>query len=197
MAERLRLYFLVFYVIGLMVLLIKVVPRSLGTRPAGKRLEDARRWLPAVLLPLDWLIPPAFILLRVGEIEMTWVGLRLFGFLLSLYAATMLLWAPLALGRFLVAEAVVLHDHALVSSGPYRFLRHPVYSGDLALFLGAALGTLNVSLLVLWPIAVMGTWLQARLEEQLLESKFGESYRRYARTTGRFLPRLWPSASSL
>ena len=45
-------------------------------------------------------------------------------------------------------------------------------------------------LLLLFPLAVLGFWMEARLEEQLLESKFGESYRTYARDKQRFIPRL-------
>jgi protein-S-isoprenylcysteine O-methyltransferase Ste14 len=84
----------------------------------------------------------------------------------------------------------VSRDHRLVVDGPFRFLRHPAYSGDLALWLGSALATLNVLLLVLWPFYVLGATIQARVEDGLLEAKFGEEYRRYATRVGRFVPRL-------
>ena len=85
--------------------------------------------------------------------------------------------------------ARVSHDHELVVEGPFRFVRHPAYSGDLALWLGSALATLDVLLLVLWPLYVLGAWAQSRVEDQLLESKFGSGYRRYAARVGAFLPR--------
>ncbi len=131
------------------------------------------------------------IFLRLGEIPGEWLGVRLLGVLLSLYAATILPWAATTMGRLLVPQAIMSHDHALVMAGPYRLLRHPAYSGDLALWLGSALGTLNAYLLALWPIIVIGVAAQARMEEQLLESKFGEAYRTYAQRVGRFIPRLW------
>jgi len=59
----------------------------------------------------------------------------------------------------------------------------------LALWLGASLGTLDVWLLLLFPLAVLALWSEARVEERLLESRFGESYRKYARGRGRFIPR--------
>ena len=86
-------------------------------------------------------------------------------------------------------RAVVFPDHALVVRGPYRLVRHPVYSGDLALWLGAALGTLNALLLVLWPLYLLGLSAEASVEEGLLERKFGEAYRDYAARVGRFAPR--------
>jgi len=81
------------------------------------------------------------------------------------------------------------HPAAFVVEGPFRFVRHPAYSGDLALWLGSALATLDVLLLVLWPLYVLGAWAQSRVEDQLLESKFGSGYRRYAARVGAFLPR--------
>ena len=100
------------------------------------------------------------------------------------------LWVALTFGRFLVPRAVVFEGHRLVTSGPYRLLRHPDYSAILALWLGAALGTLNGGLLLLFPLAVLGWWTEARLEEELLEAKFGEAYRVYSCSRLRFIPRL-------
>ena len=79
----------------------------------------------------------------------------------------------------------------LVTSGPFRFLRHPSFSGALALWLGAALGTLNWLLFVLWLPLVVGKTIQARAEEELLQTKFEAVYEQYARKTGRFIPKFW------
>jgi protein-S-isoprenylcysteine O-methyltransferase Ste14 len=118
-----------------------------------------------------------------------WSALRLVGLLLGLYAAVILPWSAATLGRFLVPQARVSRDHRLVVDGPFRFLRHPAYSGDLALWLGSALATLNVLLLLLWPFYVLGATIQSRVEDGLLEAKFGEEYRRYATRVARFVPR--------
>ena len=98
-------------------------------------------------------------------------------------------WSASTLGRFLVPQARVSHDHALVVEGPFRFVRHPAHSGDLALWLGSALATLNVSLLVLWPLHLFGASVQSHVEDRLLESRFGDEHRRYATRVGRFVPR--------
>jgi protein-S-isoprenylcysteine O-methyltransferase Ste14 len=191
----LRLWFLAFYAVGILVFLVKVIPASLVVPPTARRAHGAARFLPAVLVLWDFLVPPALILTHAGELDVHWLPLRALGFLLSLYAAVMLLWGSATLGRFLVPQAVVVADHALVTGGPYRFVRHPVYSGDLALWLGAALGTVNVLLLVLWPGTVAGTWLQTREEEKLLASRFGAAYEGYAKRTGRLVPRLGARAA--
>ena len=187
--DALRLFFVGFYAVVIAVTLIRVLPTVGTLRSAEQSATGARRFLPAVLLPFGFLLPPAVLFLRAGEIDATWTAVRMLGLGLGLYAAVILPWAAATLGRFLVPRAVVFPDHALVVRGPYRLVRHPVYSGDLALWLGAALGTLNALLLVLLPLYLLGLSAEAAVEERLLEGKFGEAYRDYAARVGRFAPR--------
>ncbi|MBI3768531.1 MAG: isoprenylcysteine carboxylmethyltransferase family protein [Deltaproteobacteria bacterium] len=189
MRDTLRLYFLGFYAISLFVFLIKIIPASLRVPRVERRAHGLARLLAPGLVLFDFVLPPAIVLARVGELDVRWIPLRALGFFSSLYAAVMLLWASATLGRFLVPQAVVLADHDLVTRGPYRLLRHPAYSGDLALWLGVALGTVNLLLLALWPVSALGTYCQTRQEEELLGSKFGAAYERYATQTGRLVPR--------
>jgi protein-S-isoprenylcysteine O-methyltransferase Ste14 len=191
MHEALRLYFLTFYVVGIVVLIISVLSASVPPTAVEKQPQGVLRYLPVILIPVNWMLPPSAIFLHLGEIGADWEALRVLGFLLSFYAAVMLLWASNALGRFLVPRAVVFHDHTLVTVGPYHFVRHPIYSGVLALWLGAALATLNLLLLLVWPAAMVGVSIQARLEEELLRAKFGPAYESYAQATGRLLPLFW------
>jgi protein-S-isoprenylcysteine O-methyltransferase Ste14 len=188
MAEALRLFFLAFYAIGVVVLILRVLPLAFRSRGASRRRD---RPLPAHQPSAGRVSdPPAALVTRVGELSAGWSAVRLAGLLFGIYAAVILPWSASTLGRFLVPQARVSRDHQLVVGGPFRFLRHPAYSGDLALWLGSALATLNVLLLVLWPLYVLGATMQARVEDGLLEAKFGEESRRYAARVGRFLPRL-------
>ena len=190
MVEGFRLYFLVYYGLGIVVALITVATDYLRSAPVGQRPEGAGRHLLPLLVLVMLLLPPFLIFLRAGEIEAEWVPVRILGVAMSLYTAGMELWVATALGRFLVARAVVFQDHALITQGPYRFLRHPDYSSLLALWLGAGLGSLNGWLVMLFPLFVIGLSVEARLEERLLESKFGETYRVYAYGKPRFIPQL-------
>ena len=189
MEYALRIYFLGFYAISITVFGGKVIPASLKVIPE-RRAQGAARLLPPFLVILNFVVPPLLILTRVGELDVHWLPVRLLGFSVSLYAAGMLLWAAATLGRFLVPQAVVVLDHDLVTSGPYRFVRHPAYSGDLGLWLGAALGTTNAILLLLWPASVFGTYLQTRQEDALLAAKFGAAHESYAKRVRGLLPRL-------
>jgi protein-S-isoprenylcysteine O-methyltransferase Ste14 len=196
MHEPLRLCFLALYAVGPAVAVLALLRRRRGPAAARHRAGGWRWYVPAVLLPAEWLLPPALILLGTGEMQAGWPAVRLLGLALSLGGAALLVGASVVLGRFLVHEAAVFQDHALVTAGPYRAVRHPIYSGYLALLLGSALGVQNVYLLLLWPLSLFGILVQARSEERLLESKFGPAYRRYAARTGRLLLRLGPRAAT-
>jgi protein-S-isoprenylcysteine O-methyltransferase len=187
--DGLRIWFLLLYAIGIAVVLVKFIPVRRHQEVFEKRIVDSRRLLPMICLPVDWLIPPLILLWGIGQLPAIWPLLRVLGFGLSLYAFIILAWVPRVLGRFLIPQAAVFPDHALVTSGPFRFLRHPSFSGALALWLGAALGTLNWLLFVLWLPLVAAKTIQARAEEELLHTKFGSVYEEYSRKTGRFFPK--------
>jgi protein-S-isoprenylcysteine O-methyltransferase Ste14 len=195
MHPDLRFCFLGLYLVGPGVALLALLRRRrLQASPSQYRVEGWRWYIPSILLPVEWLLPPALILLGFGEVQAGWLTVRLLGFVVALGGAGLLIWASVALGRFLVHEASVFQDHALITSGPYQLVRHPIYAGYLALLLGTGLGMLNVCLWLLWPVSLLGILVQARAEEQLLLSKFGPAYRCYAGRTGRLVPRLFNRA---
>jgi protein-S-isoprenylcysteine O-methyltransferase Ste14 len=76
----------------------------------------------------------------------------------------------------------------LVTSGPYRYVRHPQYLGHFIIFGGFFLLLLNLVALVPLP-SILGEIRMATLEEQFLTEKYGDSYVSYQRTTGKFIPR--------
>jgi protein-S-isoprenylcysteine O-methyltransferase Ste14 len=187
--DGVRIWFLILYSIGIVALLVKFIPAHTHEEVIEKRIKDSRRLLPIICLPIDWLVPPLILLWGFGGIQAAWPLLRIIGFGLSLYALVILVWVPRALGRFLVPQAVVFPDHELVTSGPFRFVRHPSFSGALALWLGAALGNLDWLLLGLWFPLVLAKTMQAGAEEEILRAKFGKAYEEYNRQTGRFIPK--------
>ncbi len=76
----------------------------------------------------------------------------------------------------------------LITSGIYRFVRHPQYTGMFLFTLGWILHWPSVITLILWPVLVVAyAWL-ARREEAVVIEEFGEAYRKYAEKTPRFLP---------
>jgi protein-S-isoprenylcysteine O-methyltransferase Ste14 len=188
MSEALRLSSLALFAVGPVVAVLALLRRRLQPSPTLSRIRGWRWYVPAVLLPVEWLLPPALIALRVGELEAGWLPVRVVGLAVGVAGAVLLVWASVLLGRLLIHEAAVREDHALIESGPYRFVRHPVYTAYLALLLGSGVASLNVCLWLLWPVSLLGILIQAASEEQLLRERFGQDYERYVRRTGRLVP---------
>src|SRR5690349_21168785 len=136
MSEALRLSSLALFAVGPVVAVLALWRRRLKPSASVTRIKGWRWYVPVVLLPAEWLLAPGLIALRVGEIEAGWLPVRVVGLAVGLAGAVLLGWASVLLGRLLVHEAAVREDHALIDSGPYRFVRHPVYAGYLALLLG-------------------------------------------------------------
>jgi protein-S-isoprenylcysteine O-methyltransferase Ste14 len=189
MSEVLWLSSLALFAVGPVVAALALRRRASEPSPTLSRIRGWRWYVPAVLLPVEWLLPPALLALRVGEVEAGWLPVRVVGLAVGLAGAVLLVWASVLLGRLMLHEAAVREDHALIASGPYRFVRHPVYVGYLALLLGSGVASLNVCLLLLWPVSLLGILIQAASEEQVLRARFGQDYERYVGRTGRLVPR--------
>ena len=83
------------------------------------------------------------------------------------------------------------NEGQLCTMGPYRFVRHPIYAGGAFIGFGLAL-IFNSWILLLWPIFSYFLWSAlVRKEETMMETVFGEEYKRYAARTGRLLPRFF------
>jgi protein-S-isoprenylcysteine O-methyltransferase Ste14 len=191
MSEALRLSTLALFAVGPVVAGLALLGRTLKPAATLARMKGWRSYVPVVLLPIEWGLPPILIALRLGEIDTGWLPVRVVGLAVGLAGAGLLVWACVWLGRLLIHEAAVREDHTLIESGPYRFVRHPVYAGYLALLLGSGVASLNVYLWLLWPVSLLGIFIQAAAEEQLLAERFGQDYQRYARRTGQLVPRFW------
>jgi len=112
--------------------------------------------------------------------------------LLMSSAITLFAASSSALGRNWSIVARTRSDHELVRSGPYAYVRHPIYLGLLCFLLGlaAALGHW-LQLVFAVPIYLVGTLIRTRIEETLLEQSFGDSFRDYRRTTPALIPRIF------
>lgn len=95
------------------------------------------------------------------------------------------------LGRNVTPTAVPRPDATLVTSGPYRWVRHPLYSSGLLTFPGFALVTASGLVAAGGALALLTLAVRTRREERLLEERFGEAWRCYAARTGRYLPPPW------
>lgn len=109
---------------------------------------------------------------------------------LFLAIAALLSWSGTrALGRHLRLDAALTEDHHLVQSGPYRLLRHPIYTSMLCVLVGTGF---MVSTPMLFAVALaiflIGTEIRVRTEDQLLEVRFGDEFRRYKKSVAAYIP---------
>ncbi len=112
------------------------------------------------------------------------IGLTVFG------AGLLLRWyAIVHLGRFFTVNVAIAEDHRLIDTGPYRWARHPSYTGWLVAItgLGLCLGNwLSLAILLAATFSVI-SW-RISIEEAVLRTAFGEAYVAYARKTRRLVP---------
>ena len=98
-------------------------------------------------------------------------------------------WAVITLGKFFTVDVATHGDHALVSTGPFRYVRHPSYTGLLLAFLGLGVSLGNVfSLLVLMTPIVVTLSYRMRVEEEALRQSLGADYEAYCARTKRLIP---------
>jgi isoprenylcysteine carboxyl methyltransferase (ICMT) family protein YpbQ len=108
--------------------------------------------------------------------------------LLGLFLA---IWARRVLGRNWSGEISIKLEHQLIRSGPYQWLRHPIYTGLLAMYVGGALITGEWLAIVGVAMAGFAYWRKIRLEEANLRVAFGAEYEAYRGNTWALIPGLF------
>jgi len=151
---------------------VKAVEREVGWQ--ARLAFNAPIWLAALLLlgrlplgPLDQRFVPASPAIAIAGTVIVAVGLGL------------AIWARVHLGSEWSATVTVKRDHALIRSGPYGYVRHPIYAGLLLALAGTALSLGQWRGLLAFAVVLASVWYKLRLEERLMEEVFGADYRAY------------------
>ncbi len=106
----------------------------------------------------------------------------------SVLGLAICLWARVTLGTNWSSVVVVKHDHQLIQAGPYRYVRHPIYTGMTALFLGNVLLSGRVSAILGLVFFVISCYLKLLREEQMMRERFPDQYPEYCRRVKRLIP---------
>jgi protein-S-isoprenylcysteine O-methyltransferase Ste14 len=142
---------------------------------AGFYLLFARRvWLSWLTWPI---LPPA------GWVTAFAVGMTSAGLLFAI-------WARVHLGGNWSGTVTMKVGHELIRSGPYRWVRHPIYSGIFLAVLGMSVERRQLRSIVALALIYAGFFRKIRKEEQFMNTLFGAGYSEYRRTTGALIPRL-------
>lgn len=99
------------------------------------------------------------------------------------------IWARAHLGKYWSGDVTIRQEHRLIRTGPYKYVRHPIYSGMLLALVGTVLVIGEYRAIVGFAIILLGFVKKARKEESFLLTQFGAGFEEHKRLTGFFLPR--------
>jgi protein-S-isoprenylcysteine O-methyltransferase Ste14 len=181
----------------LLVLPIAIYHRAQSEK-RGEKLDRRQEgtFVLATLRPLGFACWMASFAWMISPRWMSWSSIpvpdavRWIGVLLFVAGCGLMAWTFRSLGRNLTDTVVTRQAHTLVSHGPYRWIRHPLYDATILISSGIGLAAANWFILVTGFLAFAVIVVRTRIEERNLLARFGEGYRSYMERTGRFLPRL-------
>jgi protein-S-isoprenylcysteine O-methyltransferase Ste14 len=148
-----------------------------GSRPGKLRL-------PLLLVAIGVVLLRVF---KVHTVAAHALSLQVVGVILLAAGLGLAVWARIYLGRNWGMPMTKKDEPELVTSGPYRFVRHPIYSGLLLAILGTALATSLYWLIALGAVAIYFGY-SAKVEERLMTSSFPAVYPSYMAKTKMLIP---------
>jgi len=165
--------------------------RTLKRLRAGAQRQDKGSHLVLLFLLVLGIGLGVLLALKVQAFSITSASVFLFwlGILLMYAGIALRISAITVLGAFFTTMVAVAPEQTVIETGPYRFIRHPAYTGLLMILLGLGLSLTNwLSLLVIMGCALIGLSYRIRVEERVLKAKLGQRYQEYMRRTKRLIP---------
>jgi protein-S-isoprenylcysteine O-methyltransferase Ste14 len=139
------------------------------------------------LSPLVYLINPEWMAWsKIGLPD--WV--RWLGVAIGVLSTLLIYWLFSSIGSGITPTSATRKEHKLVTSGPYHWVRHPLYTAGASIFVAFGMMADNWFIALLGILAFIAMAIRVPKEEASLIEKFGDEYREYMKRTGAFLPRL-------
>lgn len=141
----------------------------------------------------------AFYLLLGGNVPFGWLHSRVMlqnilvdaiSVSLTALGIALAIWARVYIGENWSSAVTIKVGHQLVRTGPYAWVRHPIYSGLLLAVVGTALARGEARGLLAIALVYLGFWIKSRMEEGFMQKTFGPEYLEYSRATGALIPRV-------
>jgi protein-S-isoprenylcysteine O-methyltransferase Ste14 len=114
--------------------------------------------------------------------------LAVLGATLTFAGLAFAIWARFVIAGNWSSYVELKRDHELIIAGPYRWVRHPIYTGLLLAFIGSALAVGEWRGLLAVAIVAASFWRKLKLEEAVMRRQFGETYARYAACVPALIP---------
>ena len=172
------------------IIWVKVAGAKTNQRlePAVSRIVRALVFLIVIVLVSTTFIPLRWLYLQLWPVGLWpfWLGAAV-----TIAGLLFAIWARNHLGRNWSRSVTIKQGHELITTGPYALVRHPIYTGILAGFLGTAIAISQVRGLVAFVLVFLVFWVKLRMEERWMCSQFGETYATYAHHTAALVPYLF------
>ena len=149
-----------------------------------------------IVIARIWIVA-VFALLYFPQLSRGWLGIRLLpqstvlGIAADVVCASgvaLSLWARSILGNNWSGAVTIKKDHEIIMHGPYRVVRHPIYTGYLTATLGSALAVGEVRGLIALVMIFAGIIRKLGIEEKLLSKHFPDTYPEYRKRTKKLIP---------
>ncbi len=184
--------------VGFLAVLIVTLYHRLRSWVPKEQLDRRQEglFILATLRPVSLLLWLGVIAYLVNPPWMAWssvplpASLRWSGVGVYAIGVALLTWTLRRLGTNLTDTVVTRRAHTLVTQGPYRWVRHPFYDAMALLIVAIALIAANWFVLVTGVVVFFLLAVRAQTEEAHLIARFGDGYRIYSESTGRFVPKL-------
>jgi protein-S-isoprenylcysteine O-methyltransferase Ste14 len=110
------------------------------------------------------------------------------GVVLCIAGLAFCIWARFTLGRNWSGVVTLKGGHELINSGPYAFVRHPIYTGLLTMFVATVIVLGHVAGIIAMPFVFVSFWIKLRHEEKLMLKQFPNEYAAYQQRVKRLIP---------
>ena len=166
--------------------------RATGTRTTIKR-EGWGYTAARAVRSLSLVVFLVLYAINLPWLGMLWVPfpdwLRWMGVGLATGGCVVYAWSRATLGKEWSSRLQTREQHRLVTSGPYAWMRHPIYAALMGFLSGLALVTANWFFIAIFVLSAVDLILRIPKEERMMIEKFGEEYKAYMQRRGRFFPR--------
>ena len=112
------------------------------------------------------------------------------GLLIISFGVFICIWARECLSQNWSGKVIIQREHALIKNGPYKIIRHPIYSGVLIMMFGSSIIIGNILGFIWVLFCFIGLYRKSKQEEDLLEKEFGKDYNEYKMDTKMIIPKI-------